>query len=59
MEQIIFDIQECVVLKKTIYEFMCPNCKRLIIIEQVDENFFTYTYECPDCGAEMKIKPTE
>ena len=61
MEQVIFEIQRCVVLEKTIYEFMCPNCKTLLQVEKTlgDEVLFmAEEIEC-DCGAKIKIVPTQ
>ena len=60
MEQVLFEIQQCTVLEKTIYEFMCPNCHTLLQVEKTlaDEMLFmTEEIEC-DCGAKMKIVPT-
>jgi len=61
MEQLIFEVQRCVVLEKTIYELMCPNCKTLIQAEKflADESeFFAKEIEC-DCGAKIKVVPTQ
>jgi predicted RNA-binding Zn-ribbon protein involved in translation (DUF1610 family) len=57
MEQL-YEIQLCAVLIKTIFEFMCPNCKELIIVEQIDKDVFAHIYDC-DCGAKIKIVPTQ